>query len=79
MFRWLIIFLIRKHLGLKKYEEFKFVGQKSNDIYYFDNATLLKKNGDRLYISGVGINYIISDECAIEKTHATCTTAFMEQ
>lgn len=39
----LIIFLIRKRLGLKKYERFKFNNQKSRfDEYFFTDAELMK-------------------------------------
>lgn len=39
----LIIFLIRKRLGLKKYERFKFDNQKSPyDEYFFTDTELMK-------------------------------------
>lgn len=52
----LIIFLIRKHLGLKLGQEFRFVNQKSkNNTYYFDTTRLMKVDYDAPYvINGCG-------------------------
>lgn len=38
----LIIFLIRKKLGLKKYEYFVFTNQKTNGVYYFTEEHLMR-------------------------------------
>jgi len=66
----LIIFLIRKYLGLKIGEKFQFVNQKSkNDLYYFtrDSIAKIEYKGDRSRIkdSSVSLNYLLSDECEI--------------
>lgn len=64
----LIIFLVRKRLGLKKYQVFRFKNQKSSDLYFFGQVTLLKIRGDGgLERSGVSLNWLLDDECEIEK------------
>lgn len=73
----LIIALVRRKLGLKKGEKFRFVGQLSPyHYYYFTDETLIKvvvsgpskkKLYKHLRPSGVSLNYIISDECEIVK------------
>ena len=63
----LVIFLVRKRLGLKKGEEFRFVGQKSKDIYYFTNSELRKEMFGHDVKSNVSLNYLLSDECEIKK------------
>lgn len=40
--RRLIMFLIRRKLGVKKFEYFMFTNQKSDDIYYIDSNNLMK-------------------------------------
>lgn len=40
--RRLIMFLIRRKLGVKKFEYFMFANQKSDDIYYIDSLNLMK-------------------------------------
>lgn len=68
-----IIFLIRKRLGLKKLERFKFRNQKSpNNYYYFKKECLMKKvyfdNGSSMVVaSNVSLNWILNDECEIIK------------
>lgn len=66
----LIIFLIRRYLGLKIVEKFQFANQKSkNDLYYFtrDSIAKIEYHGDRPRIkdSSVSLNYLLSDECEI--------------
>lgn len=65
----LILFLIRKHLGVKKLEGFTFVGQKSNNYYFFTDDALIKiwRNTGHTEKSHVAINYLLSDECKIIK------------
>lgn len=69
----IIIFLIRKRLGLKKYECFRFLNQKSpKNYYYFKNNCLMKhmyfEDGSNAPVaSHVSLNWILSDECEIEK------------
>ena len=47
--RRLIMFLIRKKLGVKKYEYFQFTNQKSDDIYYIDSMNLMKISSHETY------------------------------
>lgn len=66
----LIIFLIRKRLGLKKYEEFQFVNQKNKKVrYYFGDDAVWKADPGyaKLVESSVSLNWLLNDECAIVK------------
>ena len=64
----LIIFLIRRRLGLKKNERFRFANQKSPDIYWFTSTALVKDIGKAWVVkSGVKLNYLLSDECKVVK------------
>lgn len=74
MLRRLIIFLIRKKLGLKKGQMFRFTNQKSTtDLYCFTDKEVMK------YVnccdhyekrpSSVSLNWLLSDYCMIEKSH----------
>ena len=63
----LIIFLVRKRLGLSKYEPFQFVGQKSNAVYYFTKDSLLKSWRGGVTKSGVSLNWLLDDECEIAR------------
>ena len=63
----LIVFLIRRRLGLGKYELFRFDNQKSAfDCYYFSSHGLKKVNRDG-YItkSNVRLNWLLDDECGV--------------
>lgn len=70
----LIVFLIRKRLGLKKYEKFTFVNQKSNTYYFFGVYSLIKvwKNSGKVEQSGVSLNWLLDDDCEIKKEDSTC-------
>lgn len=66
----IILYLIRKKLGVKKYERFRFTNQKSPDIYYFTDRYLKKMipYGDNKHWhvrSKVGINWLLDKECKI--------------
>lgn len=64
--RRLIIYLIRKHLGLKKFENFKFVGQKSDAVYYFTESNVMKRmSNGKTMLSGVSVNWLLDNECEI--------------
>lgn len=63
----LIVFLIRRKLGLKKHERFRFVGQKSNAVYYFATDSLIKCWKGQTMLSGVSLNWLLDDECKIDK------------
>ena len=75
----LIIFLIRRKLGLKKGQRFKFDNQKSDyDWYYFTSTQLLKDQWDGKKCcywtrpANVKLNYILSDKCKISKEPSWC-------
>jgi hypothetical protein len=66
----LIYFLVRRYLGLKKYERFRFVNQRSeNNYYYFGDGCLRKFDVDEHVVlpSHVSLNWLLDDECEIEK------------
>lgn len=61
-----IVFLVRKRLGLKKYQPFRFSNQKhSCDYYYFtpDDLTKFRDIDGVRYLSSVSLNYLLSDAC----------------
>lgn len=63
----LIVFLIRRRLGLGKYELFRFDNQKSiYDCYYFSTHGLKKVHRDGLITqSNVRLNWLLDDNCKI--------------
>lgn len=61
----LIIFLVRKRLGLKKNERFQFINQKSNAVYYFTDTEVRKVFLGEDYPSSVSINWLLNEECEI--------------
>ena len=68
----LILFLIRRKLGVKKCENFRFTNQKNKeDTYYFYNAGIRKvyKRDDitRCKQSNVSLNWLLDPNCEIEK------------
>ena len=65
--RRLVIFLIRKKLGLKKYEYFQFVGQKSDAVYYFTEGSVMKRWKGQTTLSNVSVNWLLDDKCEITK------------
>ena len=65
--RKIVIFLIRKKLGLKKYEKFQFVGQKTSAVYYFTESNLMKYWRNQTMLSGVSLNWLLDNECKIER------------
>lgn len=65
--RKVVIFLIRKRLGLKKYEEFRFVEQKSNAVYYFTDDNLMKHWRNLTMLSGVSLNWLLDKDCKIKR------------
>lgn len=61
----LVMFLVRRKLGLKKYEKFQFTNQKSNAVYYFTEDQVVKVWRSSAGPSSVSLNYLLSDECEI--------------
>lgn len=65
----IIIFLIRKKLGLKKYQRFQFTNQTDKTIYYyFESKRIVKElyNGCTV-TSSVSLNWLMNEECDITK------------
>lgn len=65
----LVMFLIRRRLGLKKYEGFQFSTQKSKQDWYFFGAygVLWKMDhssgSEKMVESSASLNWLLSDEC----------------
>lgn len=64
-----ILYLVRKKLGLKRFEQFQFVNQKTNAIYWFGEDAIYKYYEDTNRPSGVSLNWLINEECKIRKVH----------
>lgn len=70
MTRRLIIFLVRKKLGLKKYQTFQFANQLNKDCYYYFTETHIMKSSPSLThhrSSSVSLNWLLDNECEIVK------------
>lgn len=65
--RRLVMFLIRKKLRLKKYEIFRFDGQKTDAVYYFTESNLMKRWRGQTMMSGVSVNWLLDNECKIDR------------
>lgn len=70
MIKKLIIFLIRRKLGLRKYKGFQFTNQKNNCIYYFTGDALMRENPNG-YVREchASLNFLLSDDCEIRKVN----------
>lgn len=64
----LIIFLIRRRLGVKEREPFQFVNQRSKAIYYFTEDGIIKAWHGDIEKSHVSLNWLLDDECKIRKS-----------
>lgn len=60
-----IFYLIRKRLGLKTYEIFQFVGQKSDAKYYFTEDSIMKIWNGVTEKSGVSLNWLLDENCEV--------------
>lgn len=67
MIRRLVIFLVRKKLGLRLYECFRFDNQKTDAVYCFTEHELLKERNGVIEASGVSLNWLLHDDCKIIK------------
>lgn len=68
----LILFLIRKKLGLKKWEGFRFSNQKSSADWYFINDYNVMKVSHGIgpvIPSNVSLNWLLDDKCEITKVN----------
>jgi len=63
----IVIYLVRKKLGLKLYQVFRFSNQRTSDIYYFTRNELKKiAPWGKIYTSNVALNWLLSDDCKIQ-------------
>lgn len=65
----IIIFLIRKRLGLKKGQRFRFSNQREmKDYYYFTEDALMKHCHffNMTVRSNVSLNWLLDDKCEID-------------
>ena len=64
----IIIFLIRKRLGLKKEQPFRFTNQRlKEEYYYFTKDKVMKCNiHGEIDDSTVSLNWLLNDKCEIK-------------
>lgn len=76
MIKCLVLFLVRRKLGLQKYESFRFANQKSERNFYWIGGTTIWKavigprhclDFQHVVKSNVSLNYLLSDECEVVK------------
>lgn len=62
-----ILYLIRKHLGVKKYQKFRFENQANKTTYYYFNDIEVMKVYENGFSerSRVSLNWLLNDECEI--------------
>lgn len=65
--RRLVIFLIRRRLGLKKNEQFRFTNQKSEATYFFTEDNLMKIEYGYIFLSKVSLNWLLDEECKVNR------------
>lgn len=69
----LVLYLVRKKLGLRKGEGFRFTNQISkDDVYFFGVKAIYKRYftpywGWQTKRSSVSLNWLLDDECEIER------------
>lgn len=75
MLQLFILFLIRKRLGLKKFEYFQYENQREPEIWYYIGPTRIMKvypdpdieNCTHEVLSNVSLNWLLDDRCKIIK------------
>lgn len=65
----LIVFLVRRRLGLKKHEVFTFAGQKSNALYYFTEDDVMKMYNGTTEPSSVSLHWLLNCDSDIVSQH----------
>ena len=64
----LIVFLVRCKLGVRRGQQFRFDNQKhKRDTYFFTATRLMKIEGTIVKESNVRLNWLLNDNCKIEK------------
>ena len=61
----LILFLIRRYMGLTKFEPFQFENQKSNASYYLSGDVNEKECRGNITKSKVSLNWLLNADCKI--------------
>lgn len=73
MIQLLILFLIQKKLGVKKFEQFQYTNQTEPDVWYYIGQTRIIKvysddeGNTREAHSNVSLNWLLDDRCKIIK------------
>ena len=65
MIRRIVIFLIRKRLGVDCMQMFKFSNQKKEAYYWFTRDTLMKVENGVAMPSNVCLNWLLDDKCKV--------------
>ena len=63
----IVMYLVRKKLGLSKYQHFRFTNQKTDALYVFGDSQVMKICNGKMDPSGVSLNWLLDDNCVIEK------------
>lgn len=56
----LVILLICRRFGVKRYQRFRFAGQDNDDWYFFGDTTLWRQSLDNYRESRLGLNYLLN-------------------
>lgn len=64
----IVLFLLRKKLGLHKNERFTFANQKQPGIYWFTDSALVKLENGKEVLSNVALNWLLGRKCTVIKT-----------
>lgn len=64
--RKLVLFLVRRRLGIRKREMFVFENQKSASVYYFAGDKLWRTEAGKTAESGVSLNWLLNDQCKVK-------------
>lgn len=74
--RTLVMFLIRKKLGVKKYQEFRFCGHEdAEETYCITDHRIVKLEIGAFITSNVALNWLLSGNCTVEKIKGLCPAA----
>ena len=77
----LIVYLIRKRLGLKKFEYFRFTNQKSKSVYWIANTQILKMeavgSSQVITLSNVSLNWLLDNNCRVQHIPASEVTNYL--
>lgn len=56
----LVILLICRRIGVKRYQRFRFTRQDNDAWYFFGQTTLWKQTAEETRESRLGLNYLLS-------------------